>query len=125
MESDYNNNNNNNDNSLKEIIIRLNDYSQKITENDKLKESKNKYIQKRKELNSYLYFIQNINEWNIANMCPICLTTKIDTYCNPCGHTFCKTCLDKNPSNSENNFNSSKCPICREYISEMRKLYLI
>ena len=117
------------DPSNENLITQLNDYIKRITNNNKLKESKEKYIQKRKELNSYLYFIQKINKWNISNMCPICLTNRTDSYCNPCGHTACKECLQHNTlsnnNNNNNNFNSNKCPICREYISEIRKLYFI
>ena len=112
------------DESIKDIINKLNDYSKKILENNKLKNTKNMYIEKRKELNSYLYFIQKLNKWNITSICPICITNKIDSYCNPCGHTACKKCLDRKPS-TPNNINNNKCPICREYISEIRKLFFI
>ena len=112
------------DESIKDIINKLNDYSKKILENNKLKNTRNMYIEKRKELNSYLYFIQKLNKWNITSICPICITNKIDAYCNPCGHTSCKNCLERKPS-TPNNINNNKCPICREYISEIRKLYFI
>jgi len=110
------------DESVKDIIEKLNNYSRKIGDNDKLIEVKKEYIEKRKELNSYLYFIQKLNKWNVGAMCPICITDQIDTYCNPCGHTACKKCLDRNRGEDNRN---AKCPICRDYIMEMRKLYLI
>ena len=119
IEEDYKINN-----SIKDIINKLNDYSKQILENNKLKNTKDKYITKRKELNSYLYFIQKLNKWNTCSICPICITNKIDSYCNPCGHTACKKCLDRK-SATDNNLNSNKCPICREYISEIRKLFFI
>lgn len=109
------------DDSVKDIIEKLNNYSRKIGENDKLKDVKKEYVDKRKELNSYLYFIQKLNKWNVGAMCPICITDTIDSYCNPCGHTACKKCLDRNSKNNTNN----KCPICREYIMDIRKLYFI
>ena len=112
------------DDSIKDIVTKLNEYSKQILENNKLKNTKDKYIAKRKELNSYLYFIQKLNKWNICSICPICITNKIDSYCNPCGHTACKKCLERKPTTS-NNLNSNKCPICREYISEIRKLFFI
>ena len=112
------------DESIRDIINKLNDYSKRILENNKLKNAKNMYIEKRKELNSYLYFIQKLNKWNITSICPICITNKIDSYCNPCGHTACKNCLERKPS-TPNNINNNKCPICREYISEIRKLFFI
>ena len=100
------------DDSIKDIVTKLNEYSKQILENNKLKITKDKYITKRKELNSYLYFIQKLNKWNICSICPICITNKIDSYCNPCGHTACKKCLERKPTTS-NNLNSNKCPICR------------
>jgi len=113
------------DDSVKEIVEKMTEYSQKIYDNDKLGNIKTKYIEKRKQLNSYLYFIQKINKWNISAICPICITDKIDSYCNPCGHTACKQCLEKNSQVLSNNLNSNKCPICREYVMDIRKLYFI
>mgnify|MGYP001335729125 CR=1 FL=1 len=112
------------DESIRDIINKLNDYSKRILENNKLKNAKDMYIKKRKELNSYLYFIQKLNRWNTTSICPICITNRIDSYCNPCGHTACKNCLERKPS-TPNNINNNKCPICREYISEIRKLFFI
>lgn len=112
------------DDSVKEIVEKMTEYSKKIYDNDKLGYIKTKYIEKRKQLNSYLYFIQKINKWNVSAICPICITDKIDSYCNPCGHTACKKCLERN-SRVENNLNSNKCPICREYVMDIRKLYFI
>jgi len=112
------------DDMVKAIVDNLNDYSKKIQDNDKLSDRKQEYIQKRKELNSYLYFIQKLNRWNIFAICPICITEKIDSYCNPCGHTACRKCLERS-SSIGSNFNQNKCPICREYVMDIRKLYFI
>ena len=112
------------DESVKELVTKMNEYSQKIYDNDRLGDIKKRYIEKRKQLNSHLYFIQKINKWNTTAICPICITEKIDSYCNPCGHTACKKCLERN-SRTENNINSNKCPICREYVMDIRKLYFI
>ena len=102
----------------------MNELSEKILDSNKLKEIKEKYVNKRKELNSHLYLIQNINKHNIVSICPICLENKIDTYCNPCGHTACSKCFEKSEM-MNNNLNANKCPICREYINELRKLYFL
>ena len=112
------------DESVKELVTKMNEYSQKIYDNDKLGDIKKRYIEKRKQLNSHLYLIQKLNKWNTTAICPICITDKIDSYCNPCGHTACNKCLERN-SRSENNINSNKCPICREYVMDIRKLYFI
>lgn len=112
------------DEKVKTIIDSLVDYIKSIEENDKLNETKREYINSRKQLNKHLYLINTINNWNTSAICPICLTDKIDSYCNPCGHTSCRKCLDKN-SNIINNTNHNKCPICREYVMDIRKLYFI
>lgn len=114
----------NNDENIKDIIEKLNKYSSTIKDNDKLLQIKEKYICKRKELNSYIYFIQKLNKWNTSSICPICITNRIDSYCNPCGHTACGDCLNRN-NMINNSYNSNKCPICREYINEIRKLFFI
>ena len=112
------------DEKVKTIIDSLVEYIKVVDENDKLKEYKELYIQKRKLFNKHLYLINTINNWNITAICPICITDKIDSYCNPCGHTACRKCLDKS-SNIVNNVNHNKCPICREHIMDIRKLYFI
>ena len=112
------------DSSTKNIIDSLKDYIKTIDENDKLSELKKEYIQCRKLLNKHIYLINSINSWNTSAICPICITDKIDSYCNPCGHTACIKCLDKN-SSIINNINHNKCPICREHIMDIRKLYFI
>lgn len=108
----------------KSIIDSLTEYIKTINENDKLKAAKEEYIIKRKLINKHLCLINAVNKLNVAAICPICLTDKIDSYCNPCGHTACKACLDKT-SSIVNNVNHNKCPICREYVMDIRKLYFI
>jgi len=112
------------DSNTKSIIDSLKDYIKTIDENDKLSEYKKEYVNKIKLLNRHLYLMNKVNNWNTSAVCPICITDKIDSYCNPCGHTACRKCLDKN-SNIVNNVNHNKCPICREHIMDIRKLYFI
>jgi len=109
--------------TINEICSSLGDLCKGIAENDKLSEVKDKYIEKRKELNSYLYFIQKLNKWNSSAICPICITDSIDSYCVPCGHTACKKCLER--SAGAEGHRAGKCPICREYIDRTNKLYFI
>jgi hypothetical protein len=111
---------------VKEIIDKLNSYSKKILENEKLTTIRNNYIEKLKELNSYLYFIQKLNKWNLCNMCPMCFTNKVDVFCNPCGHTGCRICFEKqSQSQSVHIINNNKCPFCREYIIDLKPLYYL
>ena len=109
---------------IKSIIDSLNEYIETINNNDNLKKAKEDYINKRKNINKHLCLLHAINGINISAVCPICLTNKIDSYCNPCGHTACKACFDKT-YNIVNNINHNKCPICRENVMDIRKLYLI
>ena len=110
--------------AINDICSSLGDLCKSISDNDKLSEVKDKYIGKRKELNSYLYFIQKLNKWNSSAICPICITDSIDSYCVPCGHTACKKCLERSASHNES-MSSQKCPICREFIDRINKLYFI
>jgi hypothetical protein len=50
------------------------------------------------------------------NICSICVTHKIDTCLNPCGHTFCLKCVDK----MENS-----CAMCRNFISTKIKMFIV
>ena len=109
---------------IKSIIDSLNEYIESINNNDNLKKAKEEYIQKRKQINKHLCLLHSINGLNTSAVCPICITDKIDSYFNPCGHTTCKSCFDKN-NNISNRNNFNKCPICRENVIDVRKLYFI
>ena len=119
----------NEDESVKEIVDKLNKYSESIFKNEKLSEIREKYINKRKELNSFIYFFQKINKWNVCNMCPMCFSNKVDSYCNPCGHTGCKECFNRQTELTSNETfdvnNSKKCPFCRDYIIDIKPLYFL
>lgn len=112
------------DSSTKSIIDSLKDYIKTINKNNKLSITKEEYIKRRKLLNKHIYLMNTINGYNTSAICPICITDKIDSYCNPCGHTACRKCLDK-ASNIVNNINHNKCPICRDHVMDIRKLYFI
>jgi len=109
---------------VKAIIDSLNEYIKTINENDNLKKAKEEYINKIKQMNKHLCLLHTINGLNTSAVCPICITDKIDSYFNPCGHTTCKSCFDKN-NNISNRNNFNKCPICRENVMDVRKLYFI
>ena len=54
-----------------------------------------------------------IQHTNIGHTCPICLTKEVDTFCEPCGHNFCKDCLQC----------TSRCFMCRSPIQRRHSLY--
>ena len=114
------------------IIDNMNTLSSKIIENDTIKEIKQKYSEKKKELQPYLHLIGEINQWNHSNICPLCLTNPVDHYINPCGHTYCKECLeiqlkeDTIPEiNQSYNRNNHTCSFCRKTIQSINKLYFL
>ena len=109
-------------NDLEEIKKKSEDICKKIDNNKELNEIREKYISKRKELNSYIYFIQKINNYNISNICPICITKPVDRYLHPCGHTFCENCLMR--SNNINR-NLNNCMICRKTYNSINQLFFV
>jgi hypothetical protein len=50
-----------------------------------------------------------------CNLCNICFTHKINICINPCGHTFCSSCIEKM---------GSKCGMCRGKIEAKIKMYI-
>ena len=52
---------------------------------------------------------------NEKNMCSVCVTRKINTCLNPCGHTFCLACVDKM---------NNKCGMCRASFISKIKMYI-
>ena len=114
------------------IIENMNTLSSKIVENDTIKKIKQKYSEKKKELQPYLRLIGEINLWNHSNICPLCLTNPVDHYINPCGHTYCKECLETQLKedtiqeiNKSYNRNNHTCSFCRKTIQSINKLYFL
>ena len=95
----------------------MNKYTESMLKNEKLTEAKEKYIKKRKELNSCIYFVQRLNQWNTSNMCSMCFTERVDVFCNPCGHTACSKCMEKYTEYDR------PCPLCRKQVRSIHKLF--
>uniref|UniRef100_A0A672N6X7 E3 ubiquitin-protein ligase TRIM39-like n=1 Tax=Sinocyclocheilus grahami TaxID=75366 RepID=A0A672N6X7_SINGR len=53
------------------------------------------------------------NELEIELQCSICLDVFTDPVTTPCGHNFCRTCLNKCWTNTQIRF----CPLCKETFS--------
>jgi len=51
----------------------------------------------------------------LINICSICVTNRINTCLNPCGHTFCLNCINKM---------NNKCGMCRNNIISKIKIFL-
>tara|TARA_Y100000389_G_C17458916_1_gene520180 strand:- start:1085 stop:1897 length:813 start_codon:yes stop_codon:yes gene_type:complete len=120
---------------VKEIITLVNSLHDEVSNNEELKNAKENYIKQRKKLKKHIYLIKEISNWNKSSAtCTICLNGTVDHFINPCGHTFCKTCLIEtiNRHNiveitEDNLYNmrrdESNCPLCRENIISVKPLF--
>lgn len=50
-----------------------------------------------------------------STRCPVCLVNQVSMFVDPCGHTFCRNCMDKCGDN--------ECCVCRGSIRSKRKLF--
>jgi len=88
-----------------------------IKTNSRMKEVKEEYLIEQHKFYKYLNIIKLLNQMNVGSTCSICLQDNVDSYFNPCGHTACHKCCDKNTL-----FNNN-CPLCRKDIISINKLY--
>ena len=89
-----------------------------IETNSKMKEVKQVYLVEKHKFHQHLNVIRLLNQMNVGSTCSICLQDNVNSYFDPCGHTACLTCCDKNTEYSNDN-----CPLCRKHINSVRKLY--
>jgi hypothetical protein len=52
-----------------------------------------------------------------STTCNICLENQVNYFIDPCGHTLCTNCKEKNPR-------LSNCHFCRTKITGLKRLYL-
>lgn len=106
-----------NDHSIDQIKSSLESLLQEINENinniNIELNSHNKKIFSFKNL--LLKCINYDNTKNYKNICTICLSNKINTCLNTCGHTFCSSCTEKM---------NNKCAICRKKIESKIKIFI-
>lgn len=116
---------------MKSIIDSMNQLSQKILKNEKIKGIKGEYVKQRKEVEKYIYLIKKLNNFNQCNICPVCFTKTVDHFIDPCGHTFCRDCIQSLKKNPELDLyeigrnDNSQCCYCRERIKTIRPLYFL
>lgn len=101
------------------ILNIINDKNKKLLcENDKIIECISQWTIEYKKITSSLI---EIYPNGFANKCTICIDNTIDICLIPCGHCFCKECIDK--SNENRAFMTTKCPMCRQEFT-IQKLYI-
>ena len=118
-----------NEESIQEIISKMNDYTKNIQNSENVEKLKKDYLTTIKEIHKYIYFIRKINNFNTCNMCPVCFENQVDHFIAPCGHTYCKSCLDRlidadNIYELDHNTHN-KCSFCRENVKTVRPLYFL
>ena len=101
-----------------EIQTNILKISNELKDANQMKEARDHYILEKKKFRKYLNIIQLLNQMNVGSTCSICLQDNVNSYFNPCGHTACSKCCEKNGSMNDNN-----CPLCRTCIQSVHKLY--
>ena len=96
----------------------IQDISEDIRKNSQMSETKEQYILEKKKFHKYLNIIKLFNQMNVGSTCSICLGDNVDSFFDPCGHTACSKCCEKN-----RNYNDNNCPLCRKEIFNIRRLY--
>jgi uncharacterized protein with von Willebrand factor type A (vWA) domain len=119
------------DDLSKQIFENMTKLSQNIFKNQKITELKKKYVEKYEEIEEYIHLIRELNNFNTSNICPLCFTDQVDHFLNPCGHTFCKSCL-KNAFRQDDDGLLRigrdihvHCPMCRSAVQKINQLYFL
>ena len=106
------------DKDIAPIQTQINTVCEDIQKNSKMKEVKDQYIYEKQKFHKYLNIVKLLNQMNVGSTCSICLQENVNSYFNPCGHTACSKCSEKN-----NDYNDNCCPLCRSSIHSVHKLY--
>jgi hypothetical protein len=97
------------------IIAFQNDINLKIDElNQEIKNNNKKISDFRKLVLKCIHDTEGKKEYE-KNICSVCVTRKINTCLNPCGHTFCVVCADKM---------NNKCGMCRATFISKIKMFI-
>ena len=81
--------------NIKEIISNITKLATKLSNIESFKKAKKEYATERRNILKYIYFLRKVNKMNVTNMCVVCMDEPVSHFLDPCGHTFCKTCLQK------------------------------
>lgn len=97
------------------IVSQLIQVTQSLEMKQSIDQAKQRFIQQKRLFSKYLSIVKLINQMNTGSTCSICLCDNVSVYFDPCGHTCCSECVEKNKTN--------RCPLCRKDIIQTRKLY--
>ena len=116
--------------NIKEIISNITKLATKLSNIESFKKAKKEYATERRNILKYIYFLRKVNKMNVTNMCVVCMDEPVSHFLDPCGHTFCKTCLQKSLEvesfvNENENYIYKNCPVCRKYVNKARPLYFL
>lgn len=77
-------------------------------------EEKEKTMRECRKKIKTLSFLYSYSKNNIGGgyPCPICLTSEVTQFCDPCGHTYCNSCLKAN-----------HCYICRAWVDKRHRIF--
>ncbi len=95
-------------------LVTLDAYKEKINDS----EFQDKHYIYRYMLSKHRQNIKSLKDLNLLNNksnCPLCFKNNIDHVILPCGHTFCKICLDK----------CNLCGVCRGKIEKIQKIFIL
>lgn len=76
-----------------------------------VEENKNTHLLKIRQL---VKTYKTIKEVNSTHICPICLSSNVESFLIPCGHTFCDKCIKKI---------RLSCFICRQEVQRVSQLF--
>jgi hypothetical protein len=115
---------------IKPLIENINDLSSKLSNLESFKKAKKDYTTERKNILKYIYLLRKVNKMNVTNMCVVCMEDQVTHFINPCGHTFCKKCLEnhlemEDITNTDTISNDKKCPVCRKYVLNVNPIYFL
>lgn len=105
------------DKDVEPIQTQIKSVCEDIKKNSKMKETKDNYIKEKIKFHKHLNIIKLINQMNVGSTCSICLQDNVDSYFNPCGHTACTKCMEKNTDYDR------PCPLCRKQVRSIHKLF--
>jgi rubrerythrin len=115
---------------IKPVIDNINILSTKLSNLESFKKAKKDYATERKNILKYIYLLRKVNKMNVTNICVVCMDDPVTHFITPCGHTFCKKCLEthlemNDINNTDTISNDKKCPICRKYVLNVNPLYFL